>query len=309
MSTLNKPMSVKNDIPVDAMMQPEFQSTIRKTITFEGVGVHSGRACTLTLMPAEIDTGIVFVRKKADGTKYQFNAHSSETGATSLSTVLGEGDIRVETIEHLMAAISAFNIDNIMIHVSSNEIPILDGGSLTYCTAFEETGLLRQKALRKYIIIKQPIRVESGESYAEFCPFSGRRFDVSIAFSSPAIGSSKLIFDLERVAFQKEISRARTFGFLKDVEMLRAKGMALGSSLENSIVIGDDDTIVNPQGLYYDNEFVRHKLLDAIGDTALLGAPFIGLFRSYRGGHALNAQLVKALLDNHKAYELRALTA
>lgn len=286
-------------------LDPHYQSTLAKSVTLSGHGVHSGLASTVTIHPAEVGEGIVFIRSTPTGDKKKFRAISAETGATERSTSLGTGAVRVETIEHLMAAISAYNLDNLHIEVSQNELPILDGGSWSYCEAFDEAGVVNQKAKRKFIVIKKTVRVESATGFAEIEPFEGRRFDVSIEFPTPIIGKSTFVFDCEPEKFKKEISKARTFGFLKDVETLWAAGMALGSSLENSIVIDADDKVINPGGTYYENEFVRHKLLDAIGDTALTGSPFIGLFHSFRGGHSLNAKLVKALLQDTSAFETK----
>lgn len=286
--------------------EQRFQSTLAAPITLSGHGVHSGCPSTLTISPADSGTGIIFLRTLPSGDKQKFRASSAETGSTALSTTLGTAEAGVETIEHLMAAIAAYNLDNLLIEVSANEVPILDGGASSYCNAFDKTGIVKQKKQRDYYVITKPVRVESANGFAEFQPFEGRRFDVEIEFSTPIIGKSRIVFDLEPQKFKEEISKARTFGFLKDVETLWAAGMALGSSLENSIVIGGDDKVINPGGLNYENEFVRHKLLDAIGDTALLGGPFIGLFRSFRGGHALNARLIKTLLENRKAYEIKS---
>ncbi|CAM1642469.1 UDP-3-O-acyl N-acetylglucosamine deacetylase [Bartonella choladocola] len=290
---------------MNSRFDPHYQSTLAEAVTLSGHGVHTGLPSVLTINPAEPDTGIIFIRTASNGEKKSFRAISSETGATELSTTLGTGELRVETIEHLMAAINAYNLDNLRIEVSSNELPILDGGSWSYCTAFEKAGFVNQKVKRKFIRIKKTVRVESATGFAEFEPFDGRRFDVSIEFATPVIGKSTFVFDCEPEKFKDQISKARTFGFLKDVETLWAAGMALGSSLENSIVIGTDDKVVNPDGTYYENEFVRHKLLDAMGDTALAGAPIIGIFRSFRGGHSLNAKLVKALLQDASAYETK----
>ena len=295
---MNMTGSTKDDIFL------KYQSTLNSVVTLTGHGVHSGTPSTLKIHPADHDTGIVFIRETMNGQKQRFHAISSETGATELSTVLGKGELRVETIEHLMSAITAYNLDNLTIEVSNNELPILDGGAWSYCKAFDEAGVKIQNAKRQYLRIQKHVRVESKSGFAEFVPFYGRQFDVAIAFATPTIGESQFIFDLDRDDYKEEVSRARTFGFLKDVETLWAAGMALGSSLENSLVIGVDERIVNPQGTYYENEFVRHKLLDAIGDTALLGHPFIGQFRSLRGGHALNAQLVRAVLEDSSAYEI-----
>ncbi|WP_078679974.1 UDP-3-O-acyl-N-acetylglucosamine deacetylase [Bartonella sp. AR 15-3] len=284
-------------------MEKKYQSTLKDMLIFEGRGVHSGRLSVMKIDPADIECGIVFKRYGIDGKEQIFPAHASQIGATELSTVLGHGDIRVETIEHLMAAIAAYNLDNLIITVSSNEVPILDGASWKYCQGFEKVGIIRQTALRSYFVIKKPVRVETANGMAEFLPFNGCRFDVTISFPTPVIGKQHLNFDLTAQGFKDDLSRARTFGFVKDVEKLWSSGKGIGSSLENSLIIGLNDQIINPTGTYFDNEFVRHKMLDAIGDTALLGAPFIGLFHSYCSGHALNSKLVKAVLQDESCYE------
>ncbi|AGF74709.1 UDP-3-O-[3-hydroxymyristoyl] N-acetylglucosamine deacetylase [Bartonella australis AUST/NH1] len=281
----------------------KYQLTLKNMITFEGRGVHSGRSSVVKICPADAECGIIFKRCGANGKEKIFRAHASQTGTTELSTVLGNGEVRVETIEHLMAAIAAYDLDNLVIEVSSNEVPILDGASWQYCQRFEEVGTVQQAALRSYFVIKKPVRVETAYGFAEFLPFNGRHFDVSISFSSSVIGEQQLSFELTSEGFRDHLSRARTFGFVKDVEKLWISGKGLGSSLENSLIIGLDDQIINSGGLYFEDEFVRHKVLDAIGDTALLGAPFIGLFRSYRSGHALNSRLVKAVLADESCYE------
>ncbi|WP_455480367.1 UDP-3-O-acyl-N-acetylglucosamine deacetylase [Bartonella sp. B12(2025)] len=284
-------------------LMPKYQSTLKKAVTFKGYGVHTGCLSVVKVCPADVGCGIIFKRCGLDGTEKILQAHASQTGATELSTVLGHGEMRVETIEHLMAAIAAYNLDNLVIEVSSNEIPILDGSSWQYCQAFEEVGIVQQNALRSYFIIKKPLRIEVASGVAEFLPFDGRRFDITISFPSSAIGKQHLSFDLTTKRFQDDLSRARTFGFVKDVEKLWVSGKGIGASLENSLIIGFDDKIMNPDGPYWKNECVRHKMLDAIGDTALLGAPFIGLFRSYRSGHRINSQLVKAVLADKSCYE------
>ncbi|ABM45599.1 UDP-3-O-[3-hydroxymyristoyl] N-acetylglucosamine deacetylase [Bartonella bacilliformis str. Heidi Mejia] len=284
-------------------MVKKYQSTLKNAVTFEGYGVHSGNVSVVRIYPADIDSGVIFKRCGIDKSEQILRAHASQIGETELSTTLRSGDVRVETIEHLMAAIAAYGLDNLVIEVSSNEVPILDGSSWQYCQAFEQVGIVQQPALRSYFIVKKPVRTETKSGFAEFLPFDGCRFDVMIDFSSPAIGKQHLSFDLTSQGFLDDLSRARTFGFVKDIEKLWASGKGLGASLENSLVIGLDNQIINPEGMYFDDEFVRHKMLDAIGDTALLGAPFIGLFRSYCSGHALNSQLVKAVLADESCYE------
>lgn len=287
-----------------AILVQVFQATLKQTVVLSGHGVHGGQPSELVIKPAKANSGIVFIRH-VEGQEHRFQALSGQTGATSLFTSLGQGEARIETIEHLMAAIAAFGLDNLEIEVSDHEVPILDGASRIYADAFKAAGIVFQEAARRYLVVKQPVRVERGEDYAEFLPYDGCRFDVTIAFASPAIGTQSFVYDLDAETFYDELSRARTFGFIKDVETLWARGMALGSSLENSVVIGLDHDILNAGGLHYANEFVRHKMLDAIGDTALLGAPFRGIFRSLRGGHALNAQLVKKLLETEDSHDFQ----
>lgn len=284
-------------------LQP-FQQTLARSVMLAGVGVHSGKVANVEFIPAAEDSGIVFIRESADGILHRFPAHADQVGSTDLSTTLGTGDIRIHTIEHLMSAISALGLDNLEIMLDGAEVPILDGSSLDFVRAFEEAGLKTQLKKRKYIRIIKSVRIEHNGSWAEFSPYDGVHYDVEIEFSSPVIGRQKFAADMNAEIFKSDIAPARTFGFMKDVETLWAAGLALGSSLENSLVIGHDDTIVNEGGLRLDNEFVRHKTLDAIGDLAMFGAPFIGCFRSFRGGHKLNSQMVKAVLADVSTHEV-----
>jgi UDP-3-O-[3-hydroxymyristoyl] N-acetylglucosamine deacetylase len=203
-----------------------------------------------------------------------------------------------------MAAIAGSGIDNLIIEIDGPEVPILDGTSSAFLDAFEQAGFVHQAAKRRFIRVLKTSRIEAGASWAEFRPYEGTRYEVEIDFETPVIGRQKFASDMDAAIFRKEISRARTFGFMRDVEKLWAAGLALGSSLDNSLVIGDDNSVINPGGLRYKDEFVRHKTLDAIGDLALAGAPFIGCFRSYRGGHRLNAAALRALLSDHTAFEI-----
>ncbi len=282
-----------------------FQTTIAAPLSLTGIGVHSGRSVTINLQPAEAGTGIVFVRLFEDGTQAEYKAVSSQVGNTDLCTVLGTSPARsVATIEHVMAAIYALGIDNLVIEVDGAEMPIMDGSSEVFIEAIEQVGISNLGVKRRYIRVTQPVRIEAGASWAEFRPYDGTRFEVEIDFTSPLIGRQSWQGDLTAATFKSELSRARTFGFMRDVERLWAAGFALGSSLENSVVISDDDTVINVEGLRYADEFVRHKTLDAVGDLALAGAQFIGCYRSYRGGHKLNANALKALLENRDAYEV-----
>lgn len=273
-------------------------------MTLSGTGVHSGKPVTVHFNPADADTGIVF-HLLSDGDVTEIRALHSSVGSTDLSTVLGDlSGAHVATVEHLMATMLGLGIDNVLIDIDGNEVPILDGSAALYVDAFEQVGIERLAARRRYIRIVKPVRIDSGGSWAEFRPYDGTRFEIDIDFDSPAIGRQSLALDLDAESFRREVARARTFGFMKDVERLWAAGFALGSSLENSVVIGDDHRIINMEGLRYPDEFVRHKTLDALGDLALAGARFIGCFRSYRGGHKLNAAALRSLLADKTAYQI-----
>lgn len=283
-----------------------FQTTISAPLTLTGIGVHSGREVTITFQPAEAGTGIVFQRQHDDGTASEYRAVSAHVGNTDLCTVLGTNPARsIATIEHVMAAIYALGLDNLVIEVDGAEMPIMDGSSEVFIDAIEQVGISNLGVKRRYIRVTKPVRIESGASWSEFRPYDGTRFEVEIDFDSKLIGRQKWEGDLTAETFKNELSRARTFGFMRDVERLWAAGFALGSSLENSVVISDDDTVINVEGLRYEkDEFVRHKTLDAVGDLALAGAQFIGCYRSYRGGHKMNANALKALLSDPSAYEV-----
>ncbi|AOG11402.1 MAG: UDP-3-O-acyl-N-acetylglucosamine deacetylase [Alphaproteobacteria bacterium] len=283
-----------------------FQTTIAASLTLTGIGVHSGREVSITLQPAEAGTGIVFVRQHDDGSTSEYRAVSAHVGNTDLCTVLGTNPARsVATIEHVMAAFYALGLDNVVVEVDGAEMPIMDGSSEVFIDAIEQVGITNLGVKRRYIRVIKPVRIEAGASWSEFRPYDGTRFEVEIDFDSKLIGRQKWEGDLTAETFKTELSRARTFGFMRDVERLWAAGFALGSSLENSVVISDDDTVINVEGLRYEkDEFVRHKTLDAVGDLALAGAQFIGCYRSYRGGHKMNANALKALLSDPTAYEV-----
>ncbi|CAI2933987.1 UDP-3-O-acyl-N-acetylglucosamine deacetylase [Aminobacter sp. P9b] len=278
----------------------DYQTTLKSRVTLSGIGVHSGKPVAIHFAPADADTGVVF-----QVVDREFRAIVSEVGATDLCTLLGDpAGQHVATIEHLMAALFGLGIDNLLIEVEGAEIPILDGSAAQFVEAIDQVGIEVQGVKRRYIRVLKPVRIESGASWAEFRPYGGTRFEVEIDFESPAIGRQSFASDINDDIFRREISRARTFGFMKDVERLWAAGYALGSSLENSVVIGDDNQIINIEGLRFSNEFVRHKTLDAMGDLALAGARFIGCFRSYRGGHRLNAAALRRLLSDRSAFEV-----
>ncbi|MCS4241207.1 MULTISPECIES: UDP-3-O-acyl-N-acetylglucosamine deacetylase [Rhizobium/Agrobacterium group] len=283
-----------------------FQTTIAAAAQISGIGVHSGNAVSMTFHPAEAGTGIVFQRHHDNGNITEIKAVSANVGNTDLCTVLGRSQTQsIATIEHVMAAIYALGLDNLVVEVDGPEAPIMDGSSFPFIEAIEQVGIVNLGVKRRYIRVLKPVRIDAGSSWAEFRPYNGTRFEVEIDFDTPLIGRQTWGGDLTAETFTKELSRARTFGFMRDVERLWAAGYALGSSLENSVVISDDHTVINMEGLRYEkDEFVRHKTLDAVGDLALAGAQFIGCYRSYRGGHKVNANALKALLSDPTAYEI-----
>lgn len=283
----------------------DYQTTLKSQVTLSGIGVHSGRQVSARFSPAPADTGLVFHVVDENGVGRGFNALVSEVGATDLCTLLGDpAGQHIATIEHLMATLLGLGIDNLIIEIEGGEVPILDGSAEMFVDAFDEAGMEILAVKRRYIRILKPVRIESGASWAEFRPYAGTRYEVEIDFESPAIGRQLFASDMTPDVFRREIARSRTFGFMKDVERLWAAGYALGSSLENSVVIGHDNRVINMEGLRYADEFVRHKTLDAMGDLALAGARFIGCFRSYRGGHRLNASALRRLLSDRTAFEI-----
>jgi UDP-3-O-[3-hydroxymyristoyl] N-acetylglucosamine deacetylase len=281
------------------------QTTIRSRVALSGVGVHTGKPVSVALSPADTDTGILFHCVGTDGSDHEVRALVSEVAATDFATVLGDPTGRsVATVEHLMATVFALGIDNLSIDVEGPEVPILDGSATAFVEAIDQAGILSLPAKRRYIRVLKPVRIEAGASWAEFRPHAGTRFEIEIDFESAAIGRQFFAAEIDADLFRNEIARARTFGFMKDVERLWAAGYALGSSLENSVVIGDDNRVINMEGLRYPDEFVRHKVLDAMGDLALAGGRLLGCFRSYRGGHKLNALALRRLLADRAAFEI-----
>jgi UDP-3-O-[3-hydroxymyristoyl] N-acetylglucosamine deacetylase len=282
----------------------DYQTTLKSRATLTGTGVHSGNSVTVHFLPADADTGVVFQLSNGSEDR-EFRALVSEVGATDLCTMLGdpEGE-HIATVEHLMATVFGLGIDNVLIEIDGHEVPILDGSAMAFVEAIDQAGIDTLPVKRRYIRVVKPVRIENGASWAEFRPYDGTRFEIEIDFESPAIGRQLFASDMNADIFRRDIARARTFGFMKDVERLWAAGYALGSSLENSLVIGDDNRVINMGGLRYPNEFVRHKTMDAMGDLALAGARFIGCFRSYRGGHRLNAAALRRLLSDRSAFEI-----
>ncbi|MBM2712497.1 UDP-3-O-acyl-N-acetylglucosamine deacetylase [Mesorhizobium caraganae] len=282
----------------------DYQTTLRSRATLTGTGVHSGKPVTVNFLPADADTGVIFHLSTGSESR-EFRALVAEVGATDLCTMLGDpAGEHIATVEHLMATLFGLGIDNIVIEIDGHEVPILDGSAVAFVEAIDQAGIETLAVKRRYIRVVKPVRIENGASWAEFRPYSGTRFEVEIDFESPAIGRQLFASDINPDVFRQDIARARTFGFMKDVERLWAAGYALGSSLENSLVIGDDNRVINMGGLRYPNEFARHKTMDAMGDLALAGARFIGCFRSYRGGHRMNAAALRRLLSDRSAFEV-----
>ena len=283
----------------------DYQTTLKSRVSLTGVGVHSGKPVSIHFNPADPDTGVVFHKVGGEFDGAEIGANALSIGGTDLCTMLGDpAGAHVATVEHLMAALLGIGIDNVLIEIDGSEVPILDGSAAGFVDAIDQAGIEPLAVKRRYIRVVKPVRIENGASWAEFRPYDGTRFEIEIDFESPAIGRQAFASDINPAAFRRELSRARTFGFLKDVERLWAAGYALGSSLENSVVIGEDHRVINMEGLRYADEFVRHKALDAMGDLALAGARFIGCFRSYRGGHKLNAAALRRLLSDQSAFEI-----
>jgi UDP-3-O-[3-hydroxymyristoyl] N-acetylglucosamine deacetylase len=279
------------------------QATLKRRVRLAGIGVHSGRPAAVTLTPADPGAGIVFIRTGlAETLEAEIPARASLTGATRLSTTLqNRAGISVATVEHLLAAFSGLGVDNATVEVEGPEVPIMDGSAGPFVEAILSAGIVAQPAPKRVIRVKKTVRVEFGDAVAEFCPHPGRRFEIGIAFDCPVVRAQSIGVELTPRRFRKDIARARTFGHIKDVEGLWADGLALGASPDNTVVIGEG-AVLNPEGLRWPDEFVRHKLLDAIGDLALAGAPIEGLYRSFRGGHRLNAAAVAALIADRAAW-------
>ncbi|KFZ29052.1 UDP-3-O-[3-hydroxymyristoyl] N-acetylglucosamine deacetylase [Pseudidiomarina atlantica] len=280
------------------------QRTIKQPIATTGVGLHKGNKVKLTLRPAPANTGLVFRRVDLKPA-VDIRADAELVRDTRMCTCLiNEDNVRVSTVEHLLAAIAAMGIDNLIIEVDSHEIPIMDGSSHPFIYLLQSAGIEEQGAAKKFIRIKQPIRVEEDDKWAELLPHNGFRIDFAIDFDHPAIADTNQVvsMDFSTHSFMKEISRARTFGFMKDIEFLRANNLALGGSFDNAVVL-DEFRILNSDGLRYDDEFVKHKILDAVGDLYMGGHAILGHLRAFKSGHALNNQLLRAVLQNQEAWE------
>ena len=287
-------------------MKQSQQTTLRAAVTLVGTGVHSGDEVKMILHPAEANHGIAFLRTGLPGGLDRLiDARHLAVTATELCTVIGDRDTgAVATIEHLMAALAGLGIDNVLVEIDGPEVPILDGSSAPFIDAIDQVGIAMQGVTRRYLKVLKAVRVTQGKAFAELLPNDrGFRLDVEIDFPTPVIGRQRKAVDLSPSVFRREISRARTFGFMRDVEKLWSAGFALGASLENTVAIGDDG-IMNPEGLRYVDEFVRHKLLDPVGDLSLAGLPLLGTYRSYCGGHRMNFSVLEALFSNRSNYAI-----
>lgn len=295
-------MTTMNSVQTHHSSRVKHQRTLKSSIHCSGIGLHSGKKVHLQLLPAPADTGIIFRRSDLSGPEATIPAKWDNVIDTRLCTVIGnEHNVHIATVEHLMAALSGMGIDNIVITVDAAELPVMDGSSQPFIFLIECAGILEQEAPRRMIEILKPIHVGLGDASAALLPGNQQKFTCDIDFNNKIVGQQSYEMTLVPGAFKSEISRARTFGFKKDVEAMYAAGLALGGSLENAVVF-DEDTVMNPDGLRYHNECVRHKLLDAVGDLYLAGAPILGCYKGYRAGHHLNNLLLRELFADSTAW-------
>jgi len=280
------------------------QRTLNNTIRATGVGLHTGEKVYLTLKPAAIDSGIVFRRTDLDPV-VEIEAKAMNVGDTTLSTSLVNGDVRVSTVEHLLSAMAGLGIDNAIIDVTAPEVPIMDGSAGPFVFLIQSAGIIEQDAPKKFIRIKKLVEVSQDDKTASFKPFNGFKVTFTIHFDHPAFKerNKEVTVDFSSTSFVKEVSRARTFGFMHEFEYLRSQGLARGASMDNAIAV-DDAQVLNEDGLRYEDEFVKHKVLDAIGDLYLLGNSLIGEFNAFKSGHALNNMLLRELLAQKDAWEV-----
>ena len=286
-----------------------FQRTLKQAISATGVGLHSGERVKLTLLPAAPDTGIVFRRTDLPESE-DVKAEPALVNDTRLSsTLVTATGVRVGTIEHLMSAFAGFGIDNLIVEVTAAEMPIMDGSAAPFIYLLQSAGVVEQSAPKRFIRVKQPVEIVEGDKWVKLEPLDGFKITLSIEFNHPAfnLAPQKVTVDFASSSYLDEISRARTFGFMHEVEYMRQHGLGLGGSLDNAIVI-DDEYVLNPEGLRFPDEFVRHKILDAIGDLYIVGHPLIAAFSGHKSGHALNNKLLRKLLDTPDAWEYVSFT-
>jgi UDP-3-O-[3-hydroxymyristoyl] N-acetylglucosamine deacetylase len=277
-----------------------YQTTIKKSVELVGIGLHKGSPVKLRLEPLESGNGIVFYRSDVD---VAIPLIPENVVDTKMATVIGKEGYVISTIEHLLSAIYAYGIDNLKIIVDADEIPVMDGSSASFCMLLDEAELVEQDIPKRIMRIKKEIEVREGEKYVKLSPSPDLKYDFTIKFPHPVINKQEYVLEFTKESYKNEIARARTFGFLHEVQYLRSKGLALGGSLENAIVL-DEKKILNPEGLRFDDEFVRHKILDAIGDMSLIGMNFIGNYEALAGSHDLNHKLTLELLKSPENYEV-----
>ena len=278
------------------------QRTLKNSIRATGVGLHTGKKVLMTLFPAAPDTGIVF-RRTDLSPPVDIPAYAENVGETMLGTTLHKGDAKISTVEHLLSALAGLGIDNLVVEVSAPEVPIMDGSAGPFVFLLQSAGIEEQKAPKRFIRILESVRVEDGDKWARFDPYDGFKVNFEIEFNHPTFKKHSQVatMDFSTTSFLREVSRARTFGFMRDLESLRAHNLALGGNLDNAIVL-DDTRILNEDGLRYEDEFVKHKILDAIGDLYLLGHSLIGEFSGFKSGHALNNKLLRKLISTASAW-------
>ena len=279
------------------------QRTLRSSIRASGVGLHSGRKVLMVLRPAPVNTGIVFRRTDLEP-PVDIPARATHVAETTLGTTLACGDVRVSTVEHLLSAMAGLGVDNAFVDLSAPEVPIMDGSAAPFVFLLQSAGIEEQGASKRFVRIRRCVEVTEGEKWARFVPHDGFRINFEIEFEHPIFRrhGQRAVMDFSTTAFLREISRARTFGFMRDLEHMRARDLALGGAIDNAIVL-DDYRVLNEDGLRYEDEFVKHKILDAIGDLYLLGHCLIGEFSGFKSGHRLNNMLLRALLADASAWE------
>lgn len=277
-----------------------YQTTIKKSVELVGIGLHKGSPVKLRLEPLEAESGIVFYRSDVD---VSIPLIPENVVDTKMATVIGKDGYVISTIEHLLSAVYAYGIDNLRVIVDADEVPVMDGSSASYCMLLDEAEVVQLDKPKRIMRIKKEIEVKEGDKYVKLSPAKDLSYDFTIKFPHPVIQEQAYVLNFTKQSYKEEISRARTFGFVHEVQYLRSKGLALGGSLENAVVL-DEKKILNPEGLRYDDEFVRHKILDAIGDMSLIGMNFIGNYEAFAGSHDLNHKLTLELLKDSANYEV-----
>jgi len=277
-----------------------YQTTIKKSVELVGIGLHKGSPVKLRLEPLESNSGIVFYRSDVD---VSIPLVPENVVDTKMATVIGKDGYVISTIEHMLSAVYAYGIDNLRIIVDADEVPVMDGSSASFCMLLDEAEIVQQDVPKRIMRIKKEVEVREGNKYVKLSPSPDLKYDFTIKFPHPVIKTQEYVLEFTKESYKNEIARARTFGFLHEVQYLRSKGLALGGSLENAIVL-DEKKILNPEGLRFDDEFVRHKILDAIGDMSLIGMNFIGNYEALAGSHDLNHKLTLALLADAENYEV-----